>query len=299
MNTRQALELVVLAALWGASFLFMRVGAPEMGPVGLIAIRTLVAGVFLLPFLLFYNSHRGVRRHLPAIALVGVIGSAMPFALIAWATLTVTAGYASILNATTPMFGALVAWIWLGDRLRPSGIIGLLIGFAGVFVLVWGRGEMPTPELGTAVAAALTATLLYALAATTTKRYLAEVHPLTLATLSQLFAAVSLLPLALLAIPETMPSANAWWSVILLGVASTGIAYVIYFNLISQVGPTKTLTVTYLIPAFGLFWGWLFLGEGVSWSMVAGCVLILLGVGLTTGLIRRKPADRVSVTDSG
>ncbi|MEJ2309153.1 MAG: DMT family transporter [Gammaproteobacteria bacterium] len=299
MNTRQALELVVLAALWGASFLFMRVGAPEMGPVGLIAIRTLVAGVFLLPFLLFYNSHRGVRRHLPAIALVGVIGSAMPFALIAWATLTVTAGYASILNATTPMFGALVAWIWLGDRLRPSGIIGLLIGFAGVFVLVWGRGEMPTPELGTAVAAALTATLLYALAATTTKRYLAEVHPLTLATLSQLFAAVSLLPLALLAIPETMPSAKAWWSVILLGVASTGIAYVIYFNLISQVGPTKTLTVTYLIPAFGLFWGWLFLGEGVSWSMVAGCVLILLGVGLTTGLIRRKPADRVSVTDSG
>jgi drug/metabolite transporter (DMT)-like permease len=285
MNLRQLLELVVLAALWGASFLFMRIGAPEMGPVGLIAIRTLVAGLFLLPFLFFYNSHRGVRRHVPAIALVGVIGSAMPFALIAYATLTVTAGYASILNATTPMFGALVAWIWLGDRLRPSGIIGLLVGFAGVFVLVWGKGEMPSLQLGTAVAAALTATLLYALAATTTKRYLAEVHPLTLATLSQLFAAASLLPLALLAVPEQMPSAKAWWSVVLLGIASTGIAYVIYFRLISQVGPTKTLTVTFLIPVFGLFWGWLFLEEAIGWSMVAGCLLILLGVGLTTGVL--------------
>ena len=285
MTLRQLLELVVLAALWGASFLFMRIGAPEMGPVGLIAIRTLVAGLFLLPFLFFYNSHRGVRRHLPAIALVGVIGSAMPFALIAYATLTVTAGYASILNATTPMFGALVAWIWLGDRLRPSGIIGLLVGFAGVFVLVWGKGEMPSLQLGTAVAAALTATLLYALAATTTKRYLAEVHPLTLATLSQLFAAASLLPLALLAVPEQMPSVKAWWSVVLLGIASTGIAYVIYFRLISQVGPTKTLTVTFLIPVFGLFWGWLFLEEAIGWSMVAGCLLILLGVGLTTGVL--------------
>ncbi|MGD8236628.1 MAG: DMT family transporter [Chromatiales bacterium] len=285
MNLRQLLELVVLAALWGASFLFMRIGAPEMGPVGLIAIRTLVAGLFLLPFLFFYRGYRGVRRHVPAIALVGIIGSAMPFALIAYATLTVTAGYASILNATTPMFGALVAWIWLGDRLKPSGIIGLLIGFAGVFVLVWGRGEMPTLQLGTAVAAALTATLLYALAATTTKRFLAEVHPLTLATLSQLFAAASLLPLALLAVPEQMPSLKAWWSVILLGIASTGIAYVIYFKLISQVGPTKTLTVTYLIPAFGLFWGWLFLDEQISLSMVAGCLLILLGVGLTTGVL--------------
>jgi drug/metabolite transporter (DMT)-like permease len=293
MNLRQLLALVVLASLWGASFLFMRIGAPEMGPVGLIAIRTLVAGLFLLPFLLFYSSHRGVRRHLPVIALVGVVGSAMPFALIAWATLTVTAGYASILNATTPMFGALVAWIWLGDRLSPSAILGLLIGFAGVFVLVWGRGEMPTPELGTAVVAALTATLLYALAAATTKRYLAEVHPLTLATLSQLFAALALLPLALFAVPAQMPSAEAWWSVLLLGIASTGVAYVIYFNLISQVGPTKTLTVTYLIPAFGLFWGWLFLGEGVTWSMVSGCALILLGVGLTTGvLVRRRVVSR-------
>ena len=288
MNLRQLLELVMLAALWRASLLFMRIGAPEMGPIGLIAIRTLVAGLFLLPFLFFYNSHRGVRRHVPAIALVGIIGSAMPFALIAYATLTVTAGYASILNATTPMFGALVAWAWLGDRLKPSGIIGLLIGFAGVIVLVWGRGEMPTLQLGTAVSAALTATLLYALAATTTKRYLAEVHPLTLATLSQLFAAASLLPLALLAVPEQMPSAKAWWSVILLGIASTGIAYVIYFKLISQVGPTKTLTVTYLIPAFGLFWGWLFLEEQISMSMVAGCLLILLGVGLTTGVLANR-----------
>lgn len=291
MNPRQLLELVVLAALWGASFLFMRIGAPEMGPVGLIAIRTLVAGLFLLPFLFFYNGLRGVRRHVPAIAIVGVIGSAIPFALIAYATLTVTAGYASILNATTPMFGALVAWIWLGDRLKPAGIIGLLIGFAGVFVLVWGRGEMPTLQLGTAVAAALTATLLYALAATTTKRYLADVHPLTLATLSQLFAAASLLPLAMLAVPEQMPSAKAWWSVILLGIASTGIAYVIYFKLLSQVGPTKTLTVTYLIPVFGLFWGWLFLEEQISLSMVAGCVLILLGVGLTTGVIAGRAKE--------
>ena len=291
MSPRQLLELVVLAALWGASFLFMRIGAPEMGPVGLIAIRTLVAGLFLLPFLFFYNGLRGVRRHVPAIAIVGVIGSAIPFALIAYATLTVTAGYASILNATTPMFGALVAWIWLGDRLKPAGIIGLLIGFAGVFVLVWGRGEMPTLQLGTAVAAALTATLLYALAAATTKRYLADVHPLTMATLSQLFAAASLLPLAMLAVPEQMPSAKAWWSVILLGIASTGIAYVIYFKLLSQVGPTKTLTVTYLIPVFGLFWGWLFLEEQISLSMVAGCVLILLGVGLTTGVIAGRAKE--------
>jgi len=289
MTPRQLLELVLLASLWGASFLFMRIGAPEMGPVLLIALRTLVGGLFLLPFLAWYNGHRGAGRHLPVIALVGVLGSAMPFALIAYATLTVTAGYASILNATTPIFGALVAWVWLRERLAAPGVVGLMIGFGGVFVLVWGRGETPSPELGLAVTAALSATLLYAIAANITRRHLAGVHPLTLATLSQLFAAVALLPLALYLLPEEMPTVKAWWSVVLLGVACTGVAYILYFRLISQVGPTKTLTVTYLIPAFGLFWGWLFLEEEIGLSMVAGGLLILLGVGLTTGVLARRP----------
>lgn len=288
MTPKQLLALLGMAGLWGASFLFMRIAAPEMGPIGLILLRTLIAGLFLLPFLFWTKSHRGVRKHLAAIGVIGVIGSAMPFALIAYATLSVTAGYASILNATTPMFGAIVSWLWLKEKLSLPAVTGLFIGFLGVFVLVLGKGEMPRLDVGLAVAAALFATLLYAVAAGMTRIYVADVNPLALATVSQLFAALSLLPLALFAIPEQMPSARAWWSVILLGIASTGIAYVIYFKLLSEVGPTKTLTVTYLIPGFGLLWGWMFLNESVTWPMIVGCGLILAGVGLTTGVLGRR-----------
>lgn len=294
MTGRHLLQLTALAAIWGGSFLFMRIGAPEMGPVMLIALRTAIAGLFLLPFLYAYRAYRDVRENLPLIALVGILGSAIPFSLLAYATLHISAGFASVLNATTPLSGALVAGFWLQERLSVGALLGLLVGFSGVIVLVWGRGHLPSVDFGLAVVAALGATLFYALAANITMRWLKAVKPLALASLSQVFAALALTPLALLLLPDQMPSMDAWWSVILLGVVCTGAAYILYFHLIRQVGSTKTLTVTYLIPAFGLFWGWAFLQEEVTWSTIVGCLLILAGVGMTSGVFSRRPGGATS-----
>ena len=136
MTRRDVLDLVLLAALWGGSFLFMRVAAPEFGPAPLAAVRVGVASAFLLPILAWHREGASLSAHAGAIAVTGVLNSAIPFALLAFATLHLTAGFTAVLNATTPMMGALVARVWLGDRLDAPRIAGLVIGFAGVAWLV-------------------------------------------------------------------------------------------------------------------------------------------------------------------
>ena len=286
MRPRDLFDLLLLAALWGASFLFMRIAAPQFGPVPLVELRVAIAALFLLPLLAL----RGGARELSparwrAIGVIGVINSALPFSLFGYALLSVTAGFAAILNATAPLFGAIVAYVWLKDKLTSVRVVGLGIGFLGVVVLVWGKASFKPGGSGFAIVAALAASLLYGVAASYAKKRLAGVNPLAIATGSQVAAAIVLLPWALLWWPAQGPSGEVWAAVVALALACTGLAYILYFRLIAHVGPAKAIAVTFLIPAFGVLWGMLFLDESVSASMVSGCAIILLGTALTTGAL--------------
>jgi len=289
MKARDLFDLLLLAALWGASFLFMRVAAPEFGPAPLMAARVVIASVFLLPLLLFKHGGRGMpalRRDWRKLFALGVVNSALPFYLFAYAAVLVTAGYSSILNATTPLWGALVAWLWLRDRISGSGVAGLCLGFGGVVILVVGKSSFAAGGAGLAIAACLLATFCYGVGANFTRRYLSGVDSLTLATGSQIAAMMVLAPIALVMWPARAPSLKAWLAVFALGIAGTGIAYILYFRLIRNVGPTRAISVTYLIPAFGMVWGSLFLHEAVTLPMIVGALVILLGIGLTTGTLK-------------
>lgn len=288
MNPRYLFELIVLAALWGGSFLFMRLGAPEFGPVALIEIRTAVAAVFLFPVVLWYRKLRMIQQNLGLLLIVGAIGTALPFCLLSYATLYVNAGYASILNATAPIFTALIAWWWVKERLNRTGLAGLLIGFLGVFVLVFDK-QGNTAEIALVpVLAGLGATCCYGFGANFTRQKLQHIHPLAIACGSQAGAAFSLLPFSWWLWPDDVPGQDAWVSVVVLGIACTGIAFILYFRLIANVGVNKAISVTYLIPLFAVLWGMLFLDESLTVWMLGGGLLILTGVSLTTGVWPRQ-----------
>jgi drug/metabolite transporter (DMT)-like permease len=281
------IELVLLAAIWGASFLFMRIAAPEFGPVPLIAVRVGVAAAFLLLVLAPTGRARQLRAHAGALVAVGALSAAVPFSLFAYAVLWVTAGLASVLNATVPLFGAVVAYVWLGERLDKLRVAGLVIGFGGVVLLVWDRVSLAGGGSTWAVGAALTASFLYGIAASFTKKFLGTVDPLVSATGSQLASAMLLFLPAVALWPGASPSPQAWISVTLLGILCTAVAVTFYFRLIARIGPARTVTVTYLIPVFGVLWGYVFLDETVSGRMIAGCAVILLGTSLASGALER------------
>ena len=288
MKPRDLLDLLLLAALWGGSFLFMRVAAPEFGPVALALVRVAVAAAFLLAVLAWLGRLDGLRARWAPLAIVGTINSALPFVLFAYATLSVTAGFAAILNATTPMWGALVAWAWLREPLGAARAAGLAVGFAGVLLLVGGRAGTAPGGDAAAIAAGLAAALSYGVAASYARRRLADADPLLIAAGSQVGATLALAPLAAYAWPAQPVSAPAWACAVVMGIASTGWAYVIYFRLIARVGPARAMTVTYLVPLFALLWGALLLGEAPTPAMLAGGLVVLAGTALATGVIRPR-----------
>ncbi|GLX80181.1 hypothetical protein tinsulaeT_35210 [Thalassotalea insulae] len=285
MIVRPIVELPLLAAIWGGSFLLMKIGGPEFGPILYMALRTIIASIFLLILLARKQQLTSLISHKKQLFIVGLMNTAIPFVLFGWATLTLSAGSTSVLNATVPMFGAIVAFFWLKDRLNITAILGLCLGFLGVYVLMLDKINAPDSQVIIPMFAVLLAALFYAIGANYTKKYLTGLKPLTLATGSQLAASSVLLPLSMFYFPSQLPSIAAINSVLLLGVLCTGFAYILFFRLIAEMGPTKAISVTYLIPAFGLFWGAVFLKETITLTMLAGCALILIGVALTTGML--------------
>lgn len=286
MKPLYLIELVTLAALWGASFLFMRMGAPEFGPIVLIFLRTGIAAIFLLPFVLLSRKWTFIKENALLMFTVGVVGTAVPFSLLSYAVLSVSAGYASILNATAPIFTAIIAWLWVKDELSLSAVIGLVVGFSGVAILTFDDQGSSSGVSLLPVLAGLGATFCYGIGANFTKQKLSHVHPLALACGSQLGATISLLPLSIWLWPAQIPGQQAWISVVLLGIACTAFAFILYFRLIANVGVNKAITVTYLIPFFGVIWGMIFLDETLTLFMLAGGLFILTGVALSTGIFK-------------
>jgi drug/metabolite transporter (DMT)-like permease len=286
MRRRDLGDLILLAALWGASFLFTRIAAPAFGPLALAELRVAIAAVILVPLLAWRAGLSDLHIHRARFLLLGAVNTAIPFSLFAYAALSITAGLASILNATAPLFTALVAWLWLRERLTPTQWLGMGIGMAGVAWLSVGKAPFSAGGHGWAIAAALMATLSYGLSASVAKRCFSGVRPLAVAAGSQTAAAVLLLPFALAFRPAGAIRAGDWAAAIALGVFCTGLAYILYFRLIARVGPAQAMTVTFLIPAFAMLWGALILGESVTLTMLAGCAVILAGTALATGLAR-------------
>jgi drug/metabolite transporter (DMT)-like permease len=297
VRTRDLVELVALGAIWGASFLFMRVAAPEFGPPALIFVRVSVAALLLTWALALRGGLRELEQHARALLVLGTLNSAVPFTLFAFSALTLSAGFNSVLNATTPLFGALVAYVWLRERLTAARALGLALGLAGATTLVWGKlafGGKLAEAL--AVLAGLCAALGYGIAAHYSKRRLAGATPLAVAAGSQIASALVLLPFGISTWPAQPLSVPGIASAVVLGVACTGVAYLLYFRLIASLGPTRAITVTYLIPVFGVLWGGLFLGERPSPAMLVGGALILGGTTLVLRAPTRRPEASVRAT---
>ena len=291
-------DFLLLSALWGASFLFMRQAALELGPLPTAAARVAIAALCLLPLLWQRGLLPELVRHHRPVLFVGLLNSGIPFALYSYAVLSIPTGLSAILNATVPLFGAVVAWAWLHERPGAARSLGLALGFVGVALLAWNKASFaPRADggaTGWAVLACLAACVCYALAASFTKRYLGQVKPLVLAAGSQLGATLGLALPALWLWPAKLPSAAALGSLAAVGVLCTALAYILFFRLIATVGPTRTLTVTFVVPVFGVLYGSLLLGEAVTPAMLGCGAIILCGTALATGLVRlpRRAAAR-------
>jgi drug/metabolite transporter (DMT)-like permease len=283
-------DFVLLSAIWGASFLFMDLATVEFGAVPTAAVRVTIAALFLMPLLLKRGLGPQLLRHWKPVFVVGLLNSGIPFALYCFALLTIPTGLSAVLNATAPLFGAAVAWLWLNDRLNASRVLGLAIGLAGVALLVWNKTSLSGGTSAganlLAIGACLLACLCYGTAASFTKRYLVGLPPLLTAAGSQLGAALGLALPALWLWPAHMPGARSWLSLLALGVLCTGLAYILYFRLIEHAGPARALAVTFVVPVFAVLYGVAFLGEHVTPWMTGCAGVIICGTALSTGLLR-------------
>jgi drug/metabolite transporter (DMT)-like permease len=267
-------RLTLLGAIWGGSFLFLRIASPVIGPALTTDLRLLVAGVTLAAWLYLTGFNPAWRLWWRQYTVVGMLNSGIPFLLFAYAALSLSVGQMAVLNATAPMWGALIAFFLLGERLTAWRCAGLVLGIAGVALIARPSGGA-VPLL--AVAAALGASGCYGFTAAYLRRWASAAPAKGMAVGSQLTSGLVLLPLVAVWPPAAAPSPFVVACVVALGVLSGAVAYLLYFRLIGDIGPTRALTVTYLVPLFGMLWGALFLGEALSVSMLGGAALVILG----------------------
>jgi drug/metabolite transporter (DMT)-like permease len=293
MGARDLGYLILLGMLWGGSFLFIRIGVPELGPFVLVELRVGIAAVALALCAVILGRLPKVRARWKQFAILGAVNAAIPFSLISAAEIHLTASLAAILNSTTVMFTALVAAVWMGDPLTARKVVGVVMGIVGVAVLVGWDPITLNWAVVLSIGAMLAASLSYALAAVYTKRMFAGSPPLAIAIGQQTAASMLLLPLAAASLPAERPSAAATISVLALALLSTAVAYMLYYRLIENVGPTSTTTVTLLVPVFGLLLGVLILNEPFGLGTLVGLGTILCSVALVTGLRLGVTRDKV------
>ena len=287
MTAGSALRLLILAAIWGGSFLFMRIGAPVLGPAWLIQFRVGIAALFLLICAVWLRKPLHLRQYWRHYLIVGCFNSTLPFFMIAFAAKTLTASLLSVLNSASPIFGAIISAVWLRNRITKLSAAGLVMGVSGVIILVQGGIATRTDDWGMAVAAALLSTIFYGIAGTYVKASPKPIDPFSNAH-GSMWAATVLIALTLPFCPTaTEPTLGVWTAVAALGVLCTGVAYLIYFRLIKDMGPISALSVTFLIPVFGILWGVLFLDEQIDWNTIVGALVVLAGTALTNGITPR------------
>ena len=290
MALSDLLRLLLLAAIWGSSYLFMRIAAPAFGPVPLIMLRLVGAALFFMPWLLQTRNRPLLRAHALQLLCLGTLNSAVPFSLLAFSSLHLGAGFISVIGATVPLFAAAVDALWWRHALTPQRILGIALGFCGVLVLAWGHVGFQGGADGIAFGAALLAALCYGIAAHYGKHHFAGQPFMLPAAGSMLAAALLITPLGLWLWPVQMPQLRDWLVALTLAVVCTASAYMLYYRLIARIGATSATTVTFIVPVFGVLWGALFLHERITATIVISMAIILLGTAFTTGMLGRRRA---------
>ena len=296
MGLGSIVRLLVLAAIWGASFLFMRIAVPELGPAWLMFGRVLLAATFLALVALFLKRGLPLRQYAGHFILLSFFNTALPFLLFAYAAQTLTASLLAVLNATAPLWGAVIGWLFFKQKMTTKLAFGLLLGVSGVSILVGFDTVVADSAARPAIAAAAGAACCYGVATWYTR--MAKPVPAFLNAHGSMWAAsLWLLPLLwFIPLPVAAPATESYLAVIALGVVCTGIAYLLYFRLVQDLGATPTLTVTFLIPVFGVLWGHLFLQEAIGWHTLLGASTVIVGTALVSGFsfkafARQAPAQ--------
>jgi drug/metabolite transporter (DMT)-like permease len=274
--------LLALSAIWGSSFMFMRYLAPLLGAAMTADMRVLIAGLALTVFFLATGFRLEWKKNWKHFFVIGLVNSGIPFLLYSFAALYLPASVEVIFNSMSPLFGAIFSAIWLAEPLTVRRLVAILLGVAGV-VAVSSLGAVPaSPMALPSILACLLATICYALALVYIKKRASYLKPRATAAGSQLVAGIALLPAALATRPAVFPAPETLIVLVVFALLCSAVAYLIYYRLIADVGPTKALTVTFLMPVFGMFWGYLILGERIAPSMIGGTLLILAGTFLIT-----------------
>ena len=263
----------------------MHLSVGDFGPLALVEIRVGFAALFLLTVAGLRGQLAPLWRNVRHIALGGIFAAGIPFLLFNYAAQSVPSGMMAVINAMTPMVGALVARVWLKEHLTLARLVGLCLGFTGIVILVWGDISFTRSGSGLGVIACLAASSCYGFAACYTTRYLKGVEPMAMATGSISASAILLMPTAVMAWPTTPVSGLAWAAALALSLVCTGLAYIIFYGLIDRVGASRSITVTFLVPIFGILWGMIFLSEPLTLRMIVATVIVLLGTLLATGFI--------------
>ncbi len=294
MNAGSVLRLLTLSAIWGAAFIFFRIIAPVLGPIWTAEFRVLIAGTVLLIFAAITKSNLEWRRYGVWIAIIGILNSGVPFALIAFAELRLSASMAAILNATSPLWGALIGAIFFREALGVWKGFGLIVAMLGVAVLVGWSPLEPGLVTTLSVLAMLAATFCYGLAGNLTRVRLQGAPLMGTVIGSQLASSLALLPLMPLDLPRAAPDWTVLLCLLTLAVICTALAYLLYYRLILDLGATRALTVTFLAPIFGTLWSAVFLGEPVTPVKILACAIILCGAGFVTGILKPSVSPRAA-----
>lgn len=287
MSVRHMLQLLLLASLWGGSFLFMRISAHALGPAVLIETRVVLAALFLFVVSILIKRRLPLLRYKKHFFIIGLFNTALPFLCFAYAAQTLNASTLSILNSTAAIWGAAIGVFWTKTPLTRRVAIGLLLGVIGVTILVGWDVASLGKEAVLPITAGVLAAVCYGIASNYTKTA-PQISSFDNAHGNMWSAAIIVLPLLLVMPIREQPTIEIGLSVIALGIFCTGVAYLLYFNLIAAVGPSSALSVTFLIPAFGIFWGYLILGEHVGWNTAFGTILVLSGTAMVTGFSLSK-----------
>jgi drug/metabolite transporter (DMT)-like permease len=286
------LRLLLLAAIWGGSYLIMRVAAPAFGPLPLVMLRLTGAALFFMPWLLQARNRPLLRAHAGRLAVLGLLNSALPFSLLAFASLRLEAGFTSVLGATVPLFATAVDALWWRHALTLPRILGIVLGFCGVLVLAFGHVGLHSMGSALAFGAALLASLCYGIAAHYGKHHFNGQPVMLPAAGSMLASALLIWPLGLWLWPAQQPPLHVWLAAGVLAVVCTASAYLLYYRLIARIGATSATTVTFIVPVFGVLWGILFLHEQLTAVIVGGMLVILLGVAFTSGYLGKRAGQR-------